>query len=154
MLDENVLADQCSNNPLCVIAFLPHILDCQSSCRNNYINMLKKVAEKYKRKLWGWVGQKKTFDFVKSLPPPPPPPPHLPQNQILMATNNRIRINFLFIYFNFLVGPGLRAERKLVWKKLWTSGDLVTPQWLCLTAKSKNFLFWGDRFPRMESPSF
>jgi len=45
----------CGEHPLCVIAFLPHILDCQSSCRNSYISDLTKLGDKYKRKSWGWL---------------------------------------------------------------------------------------------------
>lgn len=55
LTEESILQDQCNNNPLCVIAVLPHILDCQSACRSGYISMLNKVADKYKKKLWGWV---------------------------------------------------------------------------------------------------
>merc|ERR1711972_1032050 len=33
----------CENHPLCVVAFLPHILDCQASCRNGHIEDLKKL---------------------------------------------------------------------------------------------------------------
>ena len=45
----------CENHPLCVVAFLPHILDCQSSCRNGHIEDMKKLGEKYKKKDWGWL---------------------------------------------------------------------------------------------------
>lgn len=45
----------CDQKPLCVVAVLPHILDCQSSCRNEYLQILKTMGEKYKKKLWGWV---------------------------------------------------------------------------------------------------
>jgi len=45
----------CENQPLCVIAFLPNILDCQSSCRNAYLADLTKLGDKYKKKQWGWL---------------------------------------------------------------------------------------------------
>ena len=45
----------CENHPLCVIAFLPHILDCQSDCRNGHIEDMKKLGDKYKKKDWGWL---------------------------------------------------------------------------------------------------
>ena len=45
----------CENHPLCVVAFLPHILDCQSSCRNGHIEDMKKLGDKYKKKDWGWL---------------------------------------------------------------------------------------------------
>lgn len=43
----------CEDKPLCVVAVLPHILDCQSKCRNGYIEMLTSLGEKFKKKMWG-----------------------------------------------------------------------------------------------------
>ena len=34
---------------LCIIAVLPHILD----CRNKYVKILLQMGEKYKAKQWG-----------------------------------------------------------------------------------------------------
>lgn len=45
----------CLRKPLCVVSVLPHILDCQSKCRNNYLGILSNVSEKFKDKFWGWV---------------------------------------------------------------------------------------------------
>ncbi|XP_038207648.1 protein disulfide-isomerase A6 homolog [Zerene cesonia] len=45
----------CSEKPLCVVSVLPHILDCNAACRNDYIAILKTLGEKYKAKMWGWV---------------------------------------------------------------------------------------------------
>jgi len=50
-----VLKNNCDNHPLCIIAFLPHILDCQSKCRNEYISMLNKMGDKFKKQNWGWL---------------------------------------------------------------------------------------------------
>ncbi|OWA53359.1 Protein disulfide-isomerase A6 [Hypsibius exemplaris] len=50
-----VLKEACEQSPLCIIAVLPHILDCQSKCRKEHIASLKKLADKYKQKQWGWV---------------------------------------------------------------------------------------------------
>uniref|UniRef100_A0A7E4VP93 Protein disulfide-isomerase A6 homolog n=1 Tax=Panagrellus redivivus TaxID=6233 RepID=A0A7E4VP93_PANRE len=50
-----VYESACGDKQLCVIAFFPHILDCQSKCRNGYIKTLKELTEKFKRNLWGWV---------------------------------------------------------------------------------------------------
>ncbi|XP_003744350.1 protein disulfide-isomerase A6 homolog [Galendromus occidentalis] len=55
LTNEKVLNAACSDNQLCIVAVLPHILDCQSSCRNDFITELKKLAEKYKKQKWGWV---------------------------------------------------------------------------------------------------
>jgi len=52
---QKVLDDQCEGKQLCIIAFLPHILDSQASGRNAYIDVLKKVGEKYKNHGWGYV---------------------------------------------------------------------------------------------------
>lgn len=45
----------CEGKPLCVITILPHILDCNAKCRNDYLKILKVMAEKYKQKMWGWI---------------------------------------------------------------------------------------------------
>ena len=76
-MSSNVVDGACEKHPLCVISFLPHILDCDaacrlvfvfsvliqlfildliaSSCRNGHIDNLKKLGEKYKKKDWGWL---------------------------------------------------------------------------------------------------
>jgi protein disulfide-isomerase A6 len=53
--DESVLTKACENNQLCIVSVLPHILDCQSKCRNDFLSTLKVLAEKFKRQQWGWV---------------------------------------------------------------------------------------------------
>merc|ERR1711994_15870 len=50
-----VIAEHCEKKSLCVIAFLPHILDCQSSCRNKYLDMMKKMGDSFKKQGWGWL---------------------------------------------------------------------------------------------------
>lgn len=50
-----ILKDNCEDHQLCIIAVLPHILDCQSKCRNDYVAILKKMGEKYKKNTWGWL---------------------------------------------------------------------------------------------------
>jgi hypothetical protein len=55
LLSEDAVKEACGEHPLCVISVLPHILDCQSACRNKYIDMLKTLGEKYKQKMWGYV---------------------------------------------------------------------------------------------------
>lgn len=49
------LKNACEDKPLCVVSVLPHILDCQSECRNQYLKLLNTLGEKYKQKMWGWV---------------------------------------------------------------------------------------------------
>jgi len=55
ILGESQMAEACGEHPLCVIAFLPNILDCQSKCRNSFIDDLTKLGDKYKKKSWGWL---------------------------------------------------------------------------------------------------
>jgi protein disulfide-isomerase A6 len=47
--------EACKEKQLCIIAVLPHILDCQSKCRNTYIKTLQSLADKFKKNVWGWV---------------------------------------------------------------------------------------------------
>lgn len=55
IVNEKTVKDACEDHPLCVVAVLPHILDCQADCRNSYLDILKAMGEKYKKKMWGWV---------------------------------------------------------------------------------------------------
>lgn len=55
LTSSNVLKDSCENHQLCILSVLPHILDCQSTCRNEYLDILKRIGEKYKRNSWGWL---------------------------------------------------------------------------------------------------
>jgi len=52
---QSVLDSNCAEKQLCIVSFLPNILDCQSACRNKYIQMLKNFGESYKRNGWGWL---------------------------------------------------------------------------------------------------
>nr|XP_033340579.1 protein disulfide-isomerase A6 homolog [Megalopta genalis] len=55
IINKEALENACEDKPLCVVSVLPHILDCQSECRNNYLKILNELGEKYKQKMWGWV---------------------------------------------------------------------------------------------------
>ncbi|KAK5650002.1 hypothetical protein RI129_001031 [Pyrocoelia pectoralis] len=55
ILNEVHFKESCEQNLLCVISVLPHILECQSDCRNEYLNVLKRVSEMHKKRMWGWV---------------------------------------------------------------------------------------------------
>ncbi|KAF6723976.1 Protein disulfide-isomerase A6 [Oryzias melastigma] len=79
ILNEELLKSTCEGSQLCVIGVLPHILDtgekrsrtrrrfllppqltvCCSSAgaagRNGYLEVMIKMAEKYKKKMWGWL---------------------------------------------------------------------------------------------------
>ncbi|PAV77896.1 hypothetical protein WR25_13991 [Diploscapter pachys] len=54
-VSKEVVEGACKDKQLCVFAFLPHILDCQSKCRKDYIKMLQELADKFKKNLWGWI---------------------------------------------------------------------------------------------------
>uniref|UniRef100_A0A0B7AR86 protein disulfide-isomerase n=1 Tax=Arion vulgaris TaxID=1028688 RepID=A0A0B7AR86_9EUPU len=53
--DSSVLQTACDDHQLCIVSVLPHILDCQSKCRNDYLKVLRKLGEKYRKQVWGWV---------------------------------------------------------------------------------------------------
>lgn len=53
--DGDVLKKTCDDHQLCVVAVLPHILDTGASGRNDYLNIMKAMANKYKKKFWGWL---------------------------------------------------------------------------------------------------
>ena len=55
LTSEDDFKTACESQQLCIIAVLPHILDCQSKCRNDYIAILQTMAEKYKKRQWGWL---------------------------------------------------------------------------------------------------
>ena len=55
LLNQKTLEENCDGKQLCVIAFLPHILDSGASGRNTYIDVLTQIGEKYKKNNWGWL---------------------------------------------------------------------------------------------------
>ncbi|XP_030635297.1 protein disulfide-isomerase A6 [Chanos chanos] len=55
ILNEDVVKKTCEDYQLCIISVLPHILDTGASGRNGYLDVMKKMAEKYKKKMWGWL---------------------------------------------------------------------------------------------------
>ncbi|CAI2349551.1 unnamed protein product [Caenorhabditis sp. 36 PRJEB53466] len=50
-----VAMEACREKQLCMFVFLPSIYDCQSKCRKEHIKMLKKLAEKFKGRKYGWL---------------------------------------------------------------------------------------------------
>lgn len=55
LTSETVAREQCESKPLCIVSVLPHILDCDAKCRNGYIDILRTLGDKYKKKQWGWL---------------------------------------------------------------------------------------------------
>ena len=53
LTDESILKTACEDHQLCVIAVLPHILDCQSDCRKDYLSLMRRLGEKHKKRMWG-----------------------------------------------------------------------------------------------------
>lgn len=54
--DPAVFTKNCDASiPLCVVTVLPHIYDCQAKCRDEYLEVLRSLGEKYKQKMWGWL---------------------------------------------------------------------------------------------------
>ncbi|KAI6652646.1 hypothetical protein LOD99_4430 [Oopsacas minuta] len=47
--------DTCLAAPLCVITFLPHILDTGAEGRNKYLEMLTELGDKFKMRRWEWL---------------------------------------------------------------------------------------------------
>lgn len=45
--------DACAERQLCMVAFLPHILDSMASGRNGYIETLLTIAERFKQRPFG-----------------------------------------------------------------------------------------------------
>uniref|UniRef100_A0A673JSP5 Protein disulfide-isomerase A6 n=1 Tax=Sinocyclocheilus rhinocerous TaxID=307959 RepID=A0A673JSP5_9TELE len=55
ILNEDILKKTCEDYQLCIISVLPHILDTGASGRNSYLEVMRTMAEKYKKKMWGWL---------------------------------------------------------------------------------------------------
>lgn len=49
------LKQSCENSQLCILSVLPHILDCQSKCRNEYLDILRRTAERFKKNQWQYL---------------------------------------------------------------------------------------------------
>lgn len=52
---DSAAKDACETKPLCIVAVLPHILDCDAKCRNKYLDILRELGDKYKKRQWGWL---------------------------------------------------------------------------------------------------
>lgn len=61
LTDANVWVDHCLGDgqdaapkQICLVAFLPHILDSKAEGRNRYISMLKDISLSYKERPFSW----------------------------------------------------------------------------------------------------
>lgn len=55
IINRETLEKGCKDHQLCIISVLPHILDCQSKCRNDYLDVLRQLGERFKKNMWGWL---------------------------------------------------------------------------------------------------
>lgn len=55
LLEQTNLEEACDKKQLCLVAFLPRLGDCQSKCRNKYLDTLRQMGEKFKTHQWGWL---------------------------------------------------------------------------------------------------
>ena len=55
LVNNDVMEKNCKAATVCFISFFPHILDSQAAGRNKYIETLKGLAEKFKRKPFAWM---------------------------------------------------------------------------------------------------
>ncbi|CAH2246115.1 disulfide-isomerase A6 [Pelobates cultripes] len=55
ILNEDIVKKTCDEHQLCIVSVLPHILDTGASGRNSYLDVMVKMADKYKKKMWGWL---------------------------------------------------------------------------------------------------
>ncbi|KAM4772251.1 protein disulfide-isomerase A6 [Rhinophrynus dorsalis] len=55
ILNEDIVKKTCEEHQLCIVAVLPHILDTGAAGRNSYLEVMLKMADKYKKKMWGWL---------------------------------------------------------------------------------------------------
>lgn len=69
LTDEKVFKETCESAQLCIVSVLPVLYDCQSDCRNRYINRLKEAAATFKNKQWGhlWVEGNAQPELEKAL---------------------------------------------------------------------------------------
>lgn len=54
LVDQETFDEKCGNAQLCIISVLPHILDDQAAGRNERLELLNKLIEKYKNRAWEW----------------------------------------------------------------------------------------------------
>lgn len=55
LISEETAKTVCHDASLCIVSILPHILDCDSKCRNEYLITLRELANKYRKHNWGWI---------------------------------------------------------------------------------------------------
>lgn len=51
----DVIESECTKRRVCIVAFLPHIMDTGAAGRNEYLAILERLSDKHKRSGFGWV---------------------------------------------------------------------------------------------------
>lgn len=66
---QNIYSENCNGPVICVISFLPNIFDSNAKERNEYINMIKKVAKKNRKHpfKWFWLSAGDQLDLERDL---------------------------------------------------------------------------------------
>ncbi|KAK9885493.1 hypothetical protein WA026_010986 [Henosepilachna vigintioctopunctata] len=54
-LTNNYIYEKCIEKQLCVITFVPHILECAANCRNTILQTITDISQKYLDYKWGWL---------------------------------------------------------------------------------------------------
>jgi len=55
LLSDDIFKEECREKSICLVSILPDILDTGAKGRNEYIEILKAMGDKYKKRGFGWV---------------------------------------------------------------------------------------------------
>jgi len=55
LLNDDVFTEECRENSICIVSILPDILDTGAKGRNEYLETLRAMGDKYKKRKFGWV---------------------------------------------------------------------------------------------------
>lgn len=55
LVDDAVFQEECGAKSICVVTILPDILDTGAAGRNEYLDVLAEMGDKYKKRKFGWV---------------------------------------------------------------------------------------------------
>uniref|UniRef100_A0A6P7HAG2 Protein disulfide-isomerase A6 homolog n=1 Tax=Diabrotica virgifera virgifera TaxID=50390 RepID=A0A6P7HAG2_DIAVI len=55
IISKSIVIHECEEKKFAIVTFLPDILDCQSSCRNSYLDIIKSLSVRLKINKWCWL---------------------------------------------------------------------------------------------------
>lgn len=55
LLNDDVFTEECREHGICIVSILPDILDTGAAGRNEYLETLRQLGDKYKKRKWGWA---------------------------------------------------------------------------------------------------